>query len=787
MTDISASDITPILNAVADPDTPANQVRFVKINGVTINWTINNPLSVTLSSGAVAKIWEYPAVNPPKLDVSGMTAFPTAGNELGAGSVTYTMTDGTTEVGPFNMEFPTHGIASTPPPVQITNTVPPAVSGTPSVGQLLSCTTGTWTGTGTITYAYQWYQNGAIIGGANASTYTVQSGDAGTNLRCVVTGNDANGTANADSNVVAIGTIALTNTHLPSFSGTPVQGQTLTAIAGTWVGQGAITLSYQWLRGGAAISGATGSTYVLQSADVGTMVTLKETATDSLTSGFAISGGVTVSAPGTINRATLTQIVMDEFASHPDKSWAGFPDETGFTVYTVTTPDQAKAKFDAWAAGTITGKVKVICDWTGILNASATRWTGVNASKLTANGAALYGYDIPSGGFWMVNAAGKRPIWGTQLWITGAPRLHIEGVHFAGARNGGNVNATWTLRIDRNPTFPINGTVYLANHTIGQMDNRPGATFTDYCDALLVQNGYSFRSYNVRTAGTRLSFQIHSLYRYRQYSDSQKGVGDIAHSWGYASAFSGRIAYVFDEFSLARDMEQQAGATGLHTDFDQLGTGADAHAGYMWVHRYFFGHMKSAAAFDSQSQGFYNDDSLGSIKFLGVSFEGVLAFGAYHGLVNYDPSKAGHFWAENMMLLRAGDTYQQVDTWQWYNGVSNGANGGTSHLENCTLTTLNGNLSILTTNNVRYVSPKKSVVSGTGLTQASPKRIEDWITGTVSRDGSDFMTYTIPGEADPDFATAWYALADFFKPKAGWGTVGVPTDPETWPGAPVRP
>ncbi len=50
------------------------------------------------------------------------------------------------------------------------NTAAPVVSGTPAVGQTLSCSTGAWTGEPAPTYTYAWLRNGAAIPGASAST-----------------------------------------------------------------------------------------------------------------------------------------------------------------------------------------------------------------------------------------------------------------------------------------------------------------------------------------------------------------------------------------------------------------------------------------------------------------------------------------------------------------------------------------------------------------------------------------------------------------------------------------
>jgi hypothetical protein len=73
-----------------------------------------------------------------------------------------------------------------PVPVPPANTVAPAVSGTAAVGQVLTCTTGTWNGTPT-GYTYQWMRDATPIAGANASTYTTVAADSGHAIGCVVT------------------------------------------------------------------------------------------------------------------------------------------------------------------------------------------------------------------------------------------------------------------------------------------------------------------------------------------------------------------------------------------------------------------------------------------------------------------------------------------------------------------------------------------------------------------------------------------------------------------------
>jgi hypothetical protein len=112
------------------------------------------------------------------------------------------------------------------------NTVAPVLSGTPTQGQTLSVTTGTWTGTATITYAYQCYDAlddgsghvltdgsgnplGTPIGGATSSTYVLAAGDVGSFIFWVVTATNSIGSAIAYSNVTATQVVSGTTTLNP--------------------------------------------------------------------------------------------------------------------------------------------------------------------------------------------------------------------------------------------------------------------------------------------------------------------------------------------------------------------------------------------------------------------------------------------------------------------------------------------------------------------------------------------------------------------------------------------
>lgn len=83
------------------------------------------------------------------------------------------------------------------------NTVAPEITGTLEVGQTLTCSTGTWTGTAPITYSYQWYRGVTPIG-SDQNTYIVVTADTEQTITCTVTATNAYGSDDATSNGVVI-------------------------------------------------------------------------------------------------------------------------------------------------------------------------------------------------------------------------------------------------------------------------------------------------------------------------------------------------------------------------------------------------------------------------------------------------------------------------------------------------------------------------------------------------------------------------------------------------------
>ncbi len=95
---------------------------------------------------------------------------------------------------------------------------------------------------------------------------------------------------------------------VPKVSGTTKVGSTLTASIGTWTPSG-LSISYQWLRDGTAVSGATNSKHVLVAADLGHAMSVRVTGAKS---GFATlrktSAKTAAIAHGTIT-ASATPVI----------------------------------------------------------------------------------------------------------------------------------------------------------------------------------------------------------------------------------------------------------------------------------------------------------------------------------------------------------------------------------------------------------------------------------------------------------------------------------------------
>lgn len=280
----------------------------------------------------------------------------------GATAARYTLAnedvDGTVRVLVSARDESSTGIATSEPTSNVVasaaplNTVPPAISGTAEAGETLSAGEGTWTGTGPISYTYEWQSCDPDGGecddleGATASTYGLTSDDVGATVRVLVTATNAAGADTAASATTATigGTppdpFVLANTSPPSISGTARDGEQLTAHPGDWTEHDAVTYAYQWRRCDQTgrhcvdIGGATATRYTLVHADEGN--TIRVVITASSTSGsHAMTSDPTdpvlVTDPTSTTPPALSGSAVDgQTLSADDGAWTGRPEAFGY-------------------------------------------------------------------------------------------------------------------------------------------------------------------------------------------------------------------------------------------------------------------------------------------------------------------------------------------------------------------------------------------------------------------------------------------------------------------------
>lgn len=156
------------------------------------------------------------------------------------------------------------------------------ISGTPTEDQTLTAANTLADEDGLGSISYQWKRGGVAISGATASTHTLTQADVGSTITVTASYTDQQGTAESATSG-ATASVANVNdppTGTVSFSGLAIKGVELAAANNLVDEDGLGTISYQWKRGGVAISGATASTYTLVSADVGSTITVTASYTD---------------------------------------------------------------------------------------------------------------------------------------------------------------------------------------------------------------------------------------------------------------------------------------------------------------------------------------------------------------------------------------------------------------------------------------------------------------------------------------------------------------------------
>ena len=190
----------------------------------------------------------------------------------------------------------------------------PTISGTAQVDETLTADVSGIAdadGLDNVSYSYQWIANDASadtdISGQTGSTYSLVSADVGKTIRVRVSFTDDRG---HEENLVSAATTAVQPrpnspaTGAPTISGTAQVGETLTAdVSGIADADGLdnVSYSYQWIANDASadtdISGQTGSTYSLVSADVGKTIRVRVGFDDDANNSETLTSEATATVP----------------------------------------------------------------------------------------------------------------------------------------------------------------------------------------------------------------------------------------------------------------------------------------------------------------------------------------------------------------------------------------------------------------------------------------------------------------------------------------------------------
>lgn len=477
----SGQTLTGKITWTAQTDGTVNRVAF-SIDGsvgytdssapYTFNGDGNTLDTTTLSNGS---------------HVFAVTAYPTAGKRQPVtSSVTATVSNA----------------SQTPQAAAPASTSPPTIAGTAAVGQTLTASSGSWSGTAPITYAYQWQlcnsSGGSCssVAGASAATFVVPSSAAGYTIRVAVTASNAAGSATASSSptgvVPATSTaIAPSSTGTPAITGSPVSGQTLTASTGTWSGTTPMSYAYQWLQcntSGAAcsaIGGATSGTFLLTSTQVGSTVRARVTATNS-------AGSATAQSAQTAT-VTATASVTSSFDSMTGYLDAPLPALTNaITVSSASAFVTAIANAKAGQTINVLGNVLIPGEFTGF-NRIITGGTVNVVFQPGAGFTGMAGSRLPA--VWLKNAGGWR-IWGGTITNPDGNGILVYAMPGPVVWTGFTVSNTGDTCV---AVYPVGGDI--SNLTLKGVAGTatPNLSFDPH-----VEKGTGIHAWNIADAGTGL-------------------------------------------------------------------------------------------------------------------------------------------------------------------------------------------------------------------------------------------------------------------------------------------
>ena len=268
--------------------------------------TNQNRRSITISSvsDSTAQFLfsgpSLPLTLGPGQTLKGSVAFRPSAAQSYAGSLQFVRSNGFT----VSVALSGTGTASTTPPPP--SAIAPAISSQPASVKIVAGQAATFNvaATGTAPMQYQWMKNGAALSGATASSFTTGAETtADNNAQFSVQVSNSAGSATSGAAVLTVTSpvVAPSITTQPA-SQSITSGKTAAlSVAAT----GTAPMTYQWSKGGVAISGATSSSYT----------TPALTATAQFTVTVSNGAGSATSNPATVTVTAASTLLLNSNVS----------------------------------------------------------------------------------------------------------------------------------------------------------------------------------------------------------------------------------------------------------------------------------------------------------------------------------------------------------------------------------------------------------------------------------------------------------------------------------------
>ena len=202
----------PLAPVQAAPVAPSNTAVPVVSGSVQVGQTLSTSNGAWSGTAPIGYSYKWEDCDSSGASCAAIAGAAASSYVLASGDQGHTIravVTASNSVGSASASSAATGSVSAAPAQAPANTAAPSVSGTAQVGQTLSSTAGSWSGTAPIGYAYKWQDcdssgaNCAAIAGATSSTYQLVSGDQGHTIRSVVTASNSAGSASASSTQTA--------------------------------------------------------------------------------------------------------------------------------------------------------------------------------------------------------------------------------------------------------------------------------------------------------------------------------------------------------------------------------------------------------------------------------------------------------------------------------------------------------------------------------------------------------------------------------------------------------